>query len=95
MKVFEYGGRPTYYFRMSRSDAIKDDVLLPVAEAYREYAPTAYLQYEYIDSHREISSGVFVTGYSDGSEVITNYTKKPFAYKGQTVPAEDFKLFRK
>ena len=92
LKVFEYGGRPTYYFRMSSSDATKDYVLLPVAEAYREYAPTAYLQYEYIDSHREISSGVFVTGYSDGSEVITNYNDAPFSYAGRTVGAKDFLL---
>ena len=54
-----------------------------------------YLQYEFMDFHGEIADNVFVTRYSDGSEVITNYTKKPFAYKGQTVPAEDFKLFRK
>ena len=92
LKVFEYGGRPTYYFRMSRSDATRDEALVPVAEAYKEYAPTAYLQYEYIESHREISSGVFVTGYSDGSEVITNYNDTPFSYAGRTVGAKDFLL---
>ena len=88
LQFWEYGGRPTFYWYNARYvDEIK--------KIYDQYQPMVYLQYEFMDFHGEIADNVFVTRYSDGSEVITNYTKKPFAYKGQTVPAEDFKLFRK
>ena len=36
---------------------------------------------------------MWLTGYSDGSETVCNYTKEPFIYRGETVGAEDWRLF--
>ena len=88
LKVIEYGGRPTFYdMRCKKS-------IGPILEAYNEYLPLVYLQYEFIDDHRELAKDVFVTVYSDGSEIVTNYSKNSYQYKGEGVPARDFKLFK-
>lgn len=47
-----------------------------------------------MDFHDEIAPEVFLTVYSDGSRIVTNYSKKPFVYNGQTVAAEDYKLLK-
>ena len=87
LKFIECGGRPTFYWTSYKRD------LSPIKEAYDDYVKMRHLQYEFMDEHRELTQGVFLTGYSDGSEVVTNYSDKPFEYKGQSVPARDFKLF--
>ena len=47
-----------------------------------------------MDFHDEIAPDVFVTRYSDGSRIVTNYTDKPFNYKNRgVVPAMEYKLF--
>ena len=88
LQFWEYGGRPVFYWQ-------KAEPVGEVLKIYNQYQPMAYLQYEFMDHHAEIAKGVFLTRYSDGSEVITNYNKTPFEYKGRTVAAEDFKLFKK
>ncbi len=87
LQFWEYGGRPVFYWK-------KAEPVEEVLKIYKEYQPMAYLQYEFMDFHGEIAPQVFITRYSDGSEVITNYTKQPYTYKGQSVPAEDYKLFK-
>ena len=87
LQFWEYGGRPVFYWK-------KAEPVEEVVKIYNEYQPMVYLQYEFMDFHGEIAPEVFITQYSDGSEVITNYTKQPFSYKGETVPAEDYKLFK-
>ena len=64
-----------------------------IKAAYDEYQPMKHLQYEFIQEHKKIADNVFLTLYSDGTEFITNYNKIPFIYKGQTVAAEDYKMF--
>ncbi len=86
LQFWEYGGRPTFYWYNGR---YMDDI----KKIYDQYQPMIYLQYEFMDFHGEIAPQVFVTRYSDGSEVITNYNKESFSYKGKTVLAEDFMLF--
>ncbi len=88
LKLYEFGGRPTFY------GGIRDNNLKPIKEAYDEYQPMKYLQYEFMDDHRELAPDVFLTVYSDGSEVVTNYTDKPFEYKGKSVNAKDYCLFK-
>ena len=87
LKFFEYGGRLTFYF-------INYKNLQPIRDAYWEYQPVKYLQYEFIDDHREVSENVFTTVYSDGSEIVTNYTDSDFTYKGEIVKAQDFRLYK-
>ncbi len=87
LQFWEYGGRPSFYWYNAK---YMDDI----QKIYERYQPMVYLQYEFMDFHGEIAPKVFVSRYSDGSEVITNYNKTPFAYKGKSVPAEDFMLFK-
>ena len=89
LKLYEYGGRPTFYFI-----GYSDDQIIKIREAYEEYQPMKYLQYMFMDYHGEIAPDVFLTRYSDGSEVVTNYTGENFLYKGQNVSALDYKLFK-
>ncbi len=87
LKFFEFGGRLTFYF-------IDYKNLLPIRDAYNEYQPVKYLQYEFIDDHREVAKNIFTTVYSDGSEILTNYTDNDFEYKGEIVKAKDFRLYK-
>ncbi len=90
LKLVEYGGRPTFYFQSYRDPKN----LAKIKEAHDEYKQLSYLQYEFMDDHRELSPDVFLTVYSDGSEIVTNYTDKAFQYKGATVNPMDYKLFK-
>ena len=85
--LYEAGGRPTFYW-----DDYKD--LNRIKQAYDEYQPLKYLQYEFIQKHETVAENVTRTAYSDGSEIVTNFSDKPFEYKGEIVPAKDFKLFK-
>ena len=89
LKFVEFGGRLTYYWNLAHDSTLED-----VAKAYQEYKPLRYLQLEYMDFHDEIAPDVFLTVYGDGSEIVTNYSQKPFAYKKQNVPAMEYKLFK-
>ncbi|MBI5819135.1 MAG: hypothetical protein HZA88_09105 [Verrucomicrobia bacterium] len=87
LKVAEFGGRPTFYF-------IDYKNLKPIKQAYDEYQPIKYLQYEFMDYHGSIGDNVFVTRYSDGSEVVTNYSDKDFSCKGRVIKPMDYQLFK-
>ncbi len=88
MKLYEFGGRPTFY------GGIQDKNLKPIKDAYDEYQKMKYLQYEFMDFHGEIAPDVFVTRYSNGNEVISNYSDKDFSYNGEVVKAKDYRLFK-
>lgn len=89
LKVVEFGGRPTFYWMNYKRIGVA-----PIKEAYDEYQHLKYLQYEFMDDHREISPNVFLTVYSDGSEIVTNYSQDGYSYNGETIPARDYKLFK-
>ncbi len=90
LKAVEFGARLTYYWNLRFDENFQD-----VKTAYDEYQKIKYLQLEFMDSHSEIAPNVFVTKYSDGSRVITNYSDKDFNYRGKgVVKAKDYKLFR-
>ena len=63
-------------------------------EAYDLFQPMKYLQYEFMDFHGEIAKDVFITKYSDGSEVVSNYSKQDYLYKGQPVKPMDYRLYK-
>ncbi len=89
LKFVEFGGRLTYYWNL-----IKDENFPDVKQAYDEYQKIKHLQLEFMDYHAEIAPDVFVTRYSDGTRIVTNYTNKDFDYKGRgIVKALDYKLF--
>ncbi|MBE6414615.1 MAG: hypothetical protein E7035_08720 [Verrucomicrobiaceae bacterium] len=89
LKMHEFGGRLTYYWHLNY-----DQNFPYVKQAYDEYQKVKHLQYEFMEYHDEIAPDVFVTRYSDGSRIVTNYSDKPFNYKGKgVVPALEYKLF--
>ncbi len=89
LKLVEFGGRLTYYWNLGNDANFPD-----VKQAYDEYQKLKHLQLEFMEYHGEIAPDVFVTKYSDGSHIVTNYTKKDFNYNGKgVVKAMDYKLF--
>jgi len=51
-----------------------------IAKGYEDVKKYSYLQLEYLDDHREIAKDVFRCTYSDGSEMVFNYSSSPFVY---------------
>ena len=87
LKLYEVAGRPAFYWD-------KYDDMRRIKAAYDEYQPIKYLQYEFLEKHEQISDSVYRARFSDGSEIITNYGKFPYVYNGETVKAEDYRLFK-
>ncbi len=85
LKVFEYGGRPTFYFA-NYAD------LNPIKTAHDDYKKVRHLQFEFMQEHKEISPNVFSVHYSNGEEMICNYNKTPFDYNGVKVAPMDYVL---
>ena len=79
LKIAEFGGRPIFYtYKFKDIPAIK--------RAYDEFQPLKHLQTVLIDDHREVESGLFVTRYENGEEVVANYNSAPRIYRGRTIP---------
>lgn len=53
-----------------------------------------YLQYEFLDDHRELASGVFQSRWSDGTRLICNYTDSTFTFEGKTIPPADYMFLK-
>jgi hypothetical protein len=81
----EFGGRPVYYGGWTN---IKN--LPKVKEVYDEYQKVAHLQLEFMEDHKQLAPDVYLTAYSNGSKVITNYTQSPFEYEGKTIKPRDY-----
>ncbi|MBE6413901.1 MAG: hypothetical protein E7035_05035 [Verrucomicrobiaceae bacterium] len=88
LKLVEFGGRPMFYGGVLSKNV--DYKILK--EAYDEYEKRKHLQYEFMDFHGELAKNVYVTRFSDGSEIVTNYTDKPFSYKDKTIAPMDYQL---
>jgi len=97
LKVIEYGGKPQfYYYAQFVSDGsdwlAKGDLhcntdeeiefaTLAVKKAYEEYKELSYLQYEFMEEHKEIAENVFEVTYSDGSVITVDYNTKTYKLK--------------
>ena len=88
LKVVEYGGRPVFYYVDYKN-------LKPIKKAHDIYEKVKYLQYEFMDFHDELSPSVSLTRYSNGDEIICNYSEKAYTYKGVDIKPMSFELFRK
>ena len=88
LKLVEFGGRPIFYGLNKRNLPLMKHLL----DMYKRYR---HLQFEFIDRHERLSDGVFATVYSNGETVVCNYTTKPFAYRGETVPPQSFIISKK
>ena len=54
-----------------------------------------YLQYEFMDDHCMLAENVFRTTWSDGTELICNYSSESFNYKEVEVQPMNYKYFTK
>lgn len=54
------------------------DTAEKIAHIYKEYQKLAYLQMEFISSHKEVRENVFEITYSDGSVIIVDYNEKVY-----------------
>ena len=86
LKVHEFGGRPVFYYTEYRD-------VMPLKRAADDYAKYSHLQYAFMDDHRELAQGVFLTHYSTGAETVTNYALQPYHWKGQVVEPRSIRLF--
>ena len=87
LKVVEYGGRPVFYY-------VNYKDLKPIKKAHDIYEKIKYLQFEFMDLHKQLAPDVFLSKYSNGHEVVCNYTKNPFKYKGVDIKPLSFEIFK-
>ena len=66
-----------------------------IKEGVDLYAQFLPLQYAFITNHEQLADDVFRTSWSDGSELVVNYTDKAFAASGVEVEANGWRLIRK
>ena len=97
LKVVEFGGKPQmYYYAKFVSDgndwigkgdlgcstdeeiAFSTNMAKETVDAYNEIS---YLQYEFMEEHKETSPNVFEITYSDGSVVTVDYNNQTYALK--------------
>lgn len=111
LTMTEFGGRPFFYFYSNYRDnndawmgnedlTCADDRELTasvakIKEGYDEYTALSHLQTEFMEHHSEIAKNVFRIQYSNGEEIVCNYTSDAFDYRGQKILPMKFLLFRK
>ncbi|MBR0300568.1 MAG: hypothetical protein IJQ93_09665 [Bacteroidales bacterium] len=109
LRFIEAGGRPLYYFYskfMSNGNNWMGDKDLSyespedlqnsvkvIKDGYEEYRKLSHLQYETLDDHCEIAPGVTRSIFSDGTQIVCNYTGTPFVVNGQIIGAENYFVF--
>ena len=111
LKIIEFGGRPAFYYHSAFRTGARNwmgDVDLrcqtqeelkqsgdALKRAWDEYNKLKQLQLEFMDSHEEIAKDVFITRWSNGDEIVSNYTDKDFEYKGEVVKPMSYNFIKK
>lgn len=101
VKLAEYGGRPLFYLHstfvttkrnwMGDEDISceTDEALAAAVAAIKagvdDYNRRSHLQAEFMEEHELLAPDVSRTVYSDGSEIVANYSSDDFVYKDRTV----------
>lgn len=101
MKLAEYGGRPLFYFHSTfvttkRNWMGDEDISCDTDQALAEgvaaikagvedYNTRSHLQTEFMEEHEMLAPDISRTVYSDGSEIVANYSDEDFVYEGRTV----------
>ena len=101
LKMVEFGGRPMFYFHSKFKSNNKnwmgdeditcenDEALIAgvaaIKEGHDEYGKLRHLQPEFMENHSMLAPEVFLTAYSDGTEIISNYSEAAFTYKEREV----------
>ena len=90
VKEVEFNGRPSFYWGLND---VKDGDFKYIKKAYDDFQPRKHLQLEFMDFHDKIAPNVYITKFSDGTEIISNYSKERFSYKGQNVASMDYRIY--
>lgn len=88
LKVVEFGGRPSFYY-------VDYKDLKPLANMYDEYEKIKWLQFEFMQDHKQLEKDVFLTAYSDNTRIVCNYNTSPVKFDGFSVPAKGYVVFKK
>jgi hypothetical protein len=108
--LVEFGGRPFFYFYSNYRDnndawmgkedltcadgqALTDSVA-KIKEGYDEFTALSHLQTEFMERHEAVEKDIYRALYSDGSEIISNYRKEAFTYKGKAVQSMKYALVK-
>ncbi len=65
-----------------------------VKKGYDEFEALSDLQFEFMEQHEQLAPNVFRTAFSNGAEIICNYTDSDYVHKGQTIAPNRYRLFR-
>lgn len=111
MKLVEFGGRPMFYFYSKfresgtnwmgdadiecGTDEILRDSVAAIRRGYDEFESMKELQYEFFEDHSELAPGVFRSLFSNGTQIVCNYSEKPFEYDGKMVEPMNYVVFKK
>ncbi len=87
LRLVEFGGRPIRY-----NSSYKPEHIAEYKAMYDAFQPLKHLQLEFMEENRPLAKDVYLTRYSDGSEVITNYSMSDFTYKSVVAKARDYVL---
>ncbi len=87
LKLAEFGGRPIYYSGGS------EITVAHIAKWYKAYASLAHLQWEFMEDHCEISPKITKTTFSNGTEIVCNYSDKECDYKGKKIAPLKYEIF--
>ena len=109
LMLVEFGGRPFFYFYSNYRDngdawMGKQDLtcennqalvasVAKIKEGHDEFDSLSHLQTEFMDHHDAIAKDVFRVRYSDGSEIVANYSDKEFSYRDKPVKSMGYALF--
>lgn len=108
LKNLEFGGRPLAYFYakflssgrnwMGENDCgcATDEELQKcvkgIAREYNEYKSVRHLQFEFMESHRELEKDVIEVIYSSGEKLVFNYNNAPYKYGNTVIEPCNFKI---
>ncbi|MGB9787402.1 MAG: DUF5696 domain-containing protein [Dictyoglomus turgidum] len=106
LRMIEYGALPYYALIFKDSSYFKKSIFNEmVSSNYKDWIDQAVKEYNSLKdlyrniydvpmrTHEKLYEGVYRVEYENGTEVIVNYTNKPFSYKGKIVRGEDFVFF--
>jgi len=111
MKLVEFGGRPMFYFYSKfrstgknwmgdadiecGTDEILRQSVAAIKKGYDEFESMKELQYEFLNDHSELAPGVFRSVFSNGTQIVCNYTEEDFTYEGKTVKPMTYAVLKK
>jgi hypothetical protein len=59
-----------------------------------EFEKLRHLQLEFLDSHDMVAKDVFKSTFSDGTNIITNYSDSDFDWKGNVVKSMSYVVIK-